>query len=770
MKKTFLVTLSLTLLQPQALVFAQPAMLNFQVQSLGDDAQVIFVAGNGKKNAGGKEAPKANDDSARKETERKAKEESNRKEHEKRKAKEESDRKENEKRKAKEESDRKENEKRKAKEESDRKENEKRKAKEESARKAAKAKETPVVVPTPAAPAPTTNPDTSKDERKIREGIEELKKKARKKTEERQTGSKAKETTSTPPATAPAPKEQKKGEKKDSRPPKRDGKNKTAEEQETKKKAPPKSKQDGKNASKERTVVVPPAKKEPPVVPPAATPNAPVVTNPTPKKEKHPKGTKNSKETIIVVTPPAKKEVIVILPPKETEAQRAEARRLAKKEAELKKKAADLRMQKDANLRKERELKALRNERARLRQERHRNMRLEEIRRAEERERIEDAQAELALINMLLFQAAEAQRERDAQFAREQALREQEQIERDRQAAEQAEQAQREFEAAERARVKREKFERDRRGWTLRNAPAMNLNSIKLAPTFRIDVLQLMEQASEEVVPHILDADGEAVTAAVNRTVAPTAAMMSKVAALLSALENNRDTTRVDRYQNDEGTIAQSFDVPDYYGFYFDEEFFWLRRSYGLWWYHDAIRNRWCYFSYKRWWHQHSSDIETLYTYEDGLYYRYQPVKGGASLYLENSDPSEVLFYSDDRTRLIKVTGEDRLAVLFDLTQKDDDDNPIYMRDLVANTNGIEFTQATEETPGSISLVVQVGEDQMARSVVDMDGNAFTQQEEENTDEAMETSAAPRKKPALLHLTKFREMPNIDGMKLFDGR
>jgi hypothetical protein len=146
-----------------------------------------------------------------------------------------------------------------------------------------------------------------------------------------------------------------------------------------------------------------------------------------------------------------------------------------------------------------------------------------------------------------------------------------------------------------------------------------------------------------------------------------------------------------------------------WFGFYLGDVYFWARWHSGRLWWRDYSRGRWLHYRDGFWWWMGPSGV--VYLYRDGIYLRYEAVRGGYRTRPETpsapeAEPEEeTSFYSEDGTRMVEIFGERRESFLYDTTG----DEPELIAFLAADTEEVQFSGGTEDAPLQI-LVISVDE------------------------------------------------------------
>ncbi len=172
-----------------------------------------------------------------------------------------------------------------------------------------------------------------------------------------------------------------------------------------------------------------------------------------------------------------------------------------------------------------------------------------------------------------------------------------------------------------------------------------------------------------------------------------------------------------------------------WWGFYVGDAFFWTRYfNDGYWWY-DPYWHRWVYLNNGQWWWQ-NPDTNAIYLYTDNGYYQYDNTDSGVVMTPDPTAPvdappdptpapaNQTTVYSQDGTRSIQVTGDNRDAYLYDLTVADPSSDAAQARFIGTQVAGVKFDYVTADgvATQAIQQIELSYDDPNALSTVDVNG------------------------------------------------
>ncbi|PIU20147.1 MAG: hypothetical protein COT18_03785 [Elusimicrobia bacterium CG08_land_8_20_14_0_20_59_10] len=181
-----------------------------------------------------------------------------------------------------------------------------------------------------------------------------------------------------------------------------------------------------------------------------------------------------------------------------------------------------------------------------------------------------------------------------------------------------------------------------------------------------------------------------------------------------------------------------------WYGFNSGGSIFWTRYYNNRFWWYDPYWHRWVYYYGGSWWWQSPSNATVIYIYVNNSYYNYGTGSGGMVLQPVNepapyvppadyepvtdpapvadADPNEVLYYSDDGTRMAQVYGDRRTAALYDLTEEDTDGGAKYLNHLGVGVTEVRFKNDQEGKVANILVLWETAEGGKEFTLLDANG------------------------------------------------
>jgi hypothetical protein len=170
-----------------------------------------------------------------------------------------------------------------------------------------------------------------------------------------------------------------------------------------------------------------------------------------------------------------------------------------------------------------------------------------------------------------------------------------------------------------------------------------------------------------------------------------------------------------------------------WWGFYIGDAYFWTRfYNDGYWWW-DPYWHRWVWLRDGQWWWQDGGGV--MYLYTGGVYYQYGHGDGGVILTPDQTPPvdvppgdstpvNQVSVYSQDGTRSVQITGDNKDAYLYDLTIADPNSPAAQGKWLASGVTQASFVNGAD---GSISQIVLTATDATGATATltfDRDGNS----------------------------------------------
>ena len=187
---------------------------------------------------------------------------------------------------------------------------------------------------------------------------------------------------------------------------------------------------------------------------------------------------------------------------------------------------------------------------------------------------------------------------------------------------------------------------------------------------------------------------------------------------------NIREVVRVERgsgwYRWGGVDVFHRYDPFGYhwFGWYIGDVYFWTRWHNDRFWWYDPYWHRWCYRHGDYWWYQDPDHVEVIYIYVNNGYYRYDPANGGATVTPDPTPPADVppgettapneatkMFYSEDGSRIVEISGEGRDAYL-----RDTNPEPAFeAKWLASGVNDVTFELAESGDLEKITLTTEGG-------------------------------------------------------------
>jgi hypothetical protein len=228
------------------------------------------------------------------------------------------------------------------------------------------------------------------------------------------------------------------------------------------------------------------------------------------------------------------------------------------------------------------------------------------------------------------------------------------------------------------------------------------------------------------------------------RTIAPTHANIvqfdrADIRANLHGVQDHWDTSDhgYGWYNWDGMNVCHYYDQFGYHwwGFYVGSVYFWTRFDHSRFWWYDQYWNRWVFLNNEQWWWQSPDNVTYIYT--DGGYYQYDSTDDGGVVMTPDPttpvvappDPTpapanQTTVYSQDGTRSVQVTGDNRDAYLYDLTATDPNSAAAQAKFIGTQVAGVKFDYVTADgvATQSIQQIELSYDDPAALSVVDING------------------------------------------------
>lgn len=173
-----------------------------------------------------------------------------------------------------------------------------------------------------------------------------------------------------------------------------------------------------------------------------------------------------------------------------------------------------------------------------------------------------------------------------------------------------------------------------------------------------------------------------------------------------------------------------------WWGFYVNDDYFWTRYEDDRFWWQEPYTGRWAYFSENRWWWRDPSD-GTMYYFEGGRWYRYSPTNNGTVVIPEDPseapsdpnlpapapvDPNEMIYISDDGTRVVHIAGDEKIASLYDHTQQDSEGRDVFLAILASGAERVSFSDTSNGSPLMIIVYYVDADNQDAYMGFDSEG------------------------------------------------
>ena len=187
-----------------------------------------------------------------------------------------------------------------------------------------------------------------------------------------------------------------------------------------------------------------------------------------------------------------------------------------------------------------------------------------------------------------------------------------------------------------------------------------------------------------------------------------------------------------------------------WYGFYADGSLFWARYYDNRFWWYDPYWHRWDYYYGGNWWWQNPANVSVIYIYVNNSYYNYGETSGGMILQpvyepapytpAPDYEPApadtppavstaayEMLYYSDDGTRMAQVYGDRKTAALYNPTEEDTDGGPKYLNYLGVGVTEVRYKNDESGKVLNILVLWETEDGTKDFSVLDSNGNALNQ-------------------------------------------
>ena len=123
-----------------------------------------------------------------------------------------------------------------------------------------------------------------------------------------------------------------------------------------------------------------------------------------------------------------------------------------------------------------------------------------------------------------------------------------------------------------------------------------------------------------------------------------------------------------------------------WYGYPYEESFFWMRPYGGLWWTWDARFSRWSYWNDGFWWWPGPGGVQ--YVFVDNDYYQYDAVRRAPAAAPAATGDGRGAWSSPDGRRLVEIAGPGNEAILYDKSTS----TPSYVKYLGKDVSKVRFS------------------------------------------------------------------------------